>query len=241
MLRRVRAPPAFRRVAHAHRHQRAHRRRRAQRLGAGQQPAAQRAGDHGQHDVVDRPAERVAHPAVVGQPVRAIGEPALLAQPRPQRRGRPGGAAGAVAAYAAPAGERRRARDGGHARRARPPRTVLVDAERAARRARRARRAPGRASSGSGPGIQIVLDGAPRRRRGVEDHLGEIDPVLLVDHRLVGLGHDRDPALGQALDEVHLPQRAGAVEQPRLDPARRTRAAARRCPGGAAPSGARGR
>ena len=71
----------------------------------------------------------------------------------------------------------------------------------------------------------------------VEQQLPEVDGVDAVDERLVGLGEERDPAALEALDEVDLPQRAGAVERSGHDPrreleelARRTRARQRGTP-----------
>ena len=52
----------------------------------------------------------------------------------------------------------------------------------------------------------------------VEQHLAEVDGLDAVDERLVGLVEQRDPAVGQPLDEVDLPQRPGPVERPRDDP-----------------------
>ena len=42
--------------------------------------------------------------------------------------------------------------------------------------------------------------------------------AIAVDHRVVGLGEDREAVVLEALDEVHLPQRAGPVQRPAHDP-----------------------
>ena len=54
----------------------------------------------------------------------------------------------------------------------------------------------------------------------VEQQLTEIDGLHAVDQRLVRLVEQGDVAIGEALDEVDLPQRAAAVERPRHDPGR---------------------
>ena len=54
---------------------------------------------------------------------------------------------------------------------------------------------------------------------GVEQHLAEVDGLDAVDEDLVALREQRDPALGEALDEVDLPERAVHVEGPAHDPA----------------------
>ena len=56
---------------HRHRHHRPHHGVRGHRLAAGQQPGPQRAGDHGQDDVVHRAAVRLPHPLEVRQIGRA--------------------------------------------------------------------------------------------------------------------------------------------------------------------------
>jgi hypothetical protein len=48
---------------------------------------------------------------------------------------------------------------------------------------------------------------------GVEEHLSDVDGLAPVDQDLVALGEDGHPAACQALDEVGLPQRAGAIER----------------------------
>ena len=55
-------------------------------------------------------------------------------------------------------------------------------------------------------------------RRGVEQHLPEVDGVDAVDQRQVRLPQHRDPAVLEPLDEVRLPQRAAPVERARDDP-----------------------
>ena len=52
----------------------------------------------------------------------------------------------------------------------------------------------------------------------VEQHLAEVDGLDAVDERLVGLVEQRDPAVGEPLDEVDLPQRPLPVQRPRDDP-----------------------
>ena len=89
--------------------------------------------------------------------------------------------------------------------------------------------------------------GASRRRRGpsrsgscVEQHLAEVDGLDAVDEHLVGLGEQRDPAVGEPLDEVDLPQRAAAVQRARHDPGDQLAQLVDACPAAAARSGVRG-
>src|SRR5690606_9751894 len=46
----------------------------------------------------------------------------------------------------------------------------------------------------------------------VQQDRGQVHSRQAVDHAVVDLGDDREPALGQALDHPQLPQRLGAVE-----------------------------
>ena len=48
--------------------------------------------------------------------------------------------------------------------------------------------------------------------------MSDVEGVDPVDEGVVRLGHDREAAVVQALDEVDLPQRPGAVELARLHP-----------------------
>ena len=73
-------------------------------------------------------------------------------------------------------------------------------------RRRLAQRAPG------------VLRHVPRLRACIQDDLPDVDGGDPVDHRVVGLGEDGEPVVLEALDEVHLPQRAGPVQRPAHDP-----------------------
>ncbi len=80
-----------------------------------------------------------------------------------------------------------------------------------------------------GPGDEVdgggLRPGPPRVRRGlagvgvgVEDDLGQVEPVDAVDQRLVGLADDGEPVALQALHDVQLPQRPAAVQLARVDP-----------------------
>jgi hypothetical protein len=72
--------------------------------------------------------------------------------------------------------------------------------------------------------IGVVGARTPRRRhlahlgRGVVEHLGQLDPGLAVDAAVVRLGVVGDLAVLEAVDDVHLPQRAAAVEQRGVQP-----------------------
>jgi hypothetical protein len=58
-----------------------------------------------------------------------------------------------------------------------------------------------------------------RDGREVEHDLRDVDARDPVDHRVVGLRDQREPAVREALDHPHLPQRPGAVELLGEDPA----------------------
>ena len=62
-------------------------------------------------------------------------------------------------------------------------------------------------------GLRARLQVHPARQQ-----IGRRDPV---GQRVVDLAEHRDPAVGQALDEVHLPQRLAAVQRRAGDPADR--------------------
>ena len=183
----------------------------AERLGAVHQPAAQRAGERGQDDVVDGAAVRLADRAVVGEVGAHRDDAALLGQlagdrasrrpgagrpgrPRPRRRG--------VVAPSTP-------------RTSEPVlvRTVSSDGAGPVERSRGPRR-PDQAER-RGAAVRVPAVGAERLRllADVEQHLAEVDGLDAVDEHLVRLGEQRDPAAGQPLDDVHLPERAVAVER----------------------------
>ena len=69
-----------------------------------------------------------------------------------------------------------------------------------------------------GGGHPAVVDQLARAGVDVEQHLAEVDGRDAVDQDLVGLGEQRDPAVLEPLDEVHLPQRTVGVEPARHDP-----------------------
>ena len=204
-------------AADGDRDHRPHGGRAAHRLAAGQQPAAQRAGDGGQDHVVHRAAVGLAHPLVVVELGPRDREPALLADGDVERGGRrrAGGHPGRRGEPADGAEQPGRRRCAGRARpsaRCRPPPS-------AGGRARRPRRRRDRARPAAAAGIQSVVGHLPRRRRDVEDDLADVDRADAVDHRVVGLGDHRDPAVGQTLHQVHLPERAVAVEPAGHQPA----------------------
>ncbi len=71
---------------------------------------------------------------------------------------------------------------------------------------------------GSDDGCQVCGGGSATSGDVVEDDLAEVDRVDAVDHRLVNLGDDGDPPVGEPLDDDELPQRTGPVERPGLEP-----------------------
>ena len=72
--------------------------------------------------------------------------------------------------------------------------------------------------SARAPGIQMSSPNSGGLLRAVGDDVPDLQRRHAVDQRLVRLGVDRDAVLGQALDEVHLPQRPGLVQRPRAQP-----------------------
>src|SRR4029077_17325709 len=55
-------------------------------------------------------------------------------------------------------------------------------------------------------------------RRHVIEHLGEFDPRLAVDTAMMRLAVESDLSVLEAFDDVHLPQRATAIEQRGVQP-----------------------
>ena len=53
---------------------------------------------------------------------------------------------------------------------------------------------------------------------GIEEQPADVEPADAVHHRMVDLGDQREPVVGQAVDHVELPQRPAAVELAGLDP-----------------------
>ena len=80
-------------------------------------------------------------------------------------------------------------------------------------------RAPTTSSTplGSGRARHVGEHAVGRRGVAVDEDVADVDRADAVDEAVVGLGDDGEAVLGEALDEVDLPQRAGAVERARLD------------------------
>ena len=204
-------------AAHRQRHHRAHRRRRGDRLAAGEQPVAQRPGDDAEHDVVDGAAVRLARRAVVVE-LGARRWRSGAAVEMSTLSGRAGRGPAAVRAIESRPPDRAGDLADGRRRVAGGRAHVVHDRPGPARRPRRPRRAPAAAALGSGRGIHSS-SGTSRGSAETSRITWPMSIALIaVDHRVVGLGDDREPALGQPLDQVHLPQRAGAVERARHQP-----------------------
>ena len=74
-------------------------------------------------------------------------------------------------------------------------------------------------------GAGRLVPGAPLRRAcqlgvlgAVEDDVAEVDGVVAVNERVVGLGEDGEPVVFESFDEVDLPERAVPVEGTGHDP-----------------------
>ena len=177
------------------------------------QPLLQRAGDDGEHDVVDRAAERVLDLLDVASSWRTVTSrrcgpistlsgvdgagfrPAHTTSPRPSSASRVSCSA-ADGRVAAPTRARPSPRAG-----ARAP------------RARRGRPSARRSAWAAGVHARSPCSTARGLGREVEEHGGEVDAGDAVDQRVVGLGDQREAPALQAVHEPQLPQRLGAVER----------------------------
>ena len=191
-------------------------------LATGEQPRAERTGDGGEDDVVDRHLVGEGATAQAGADLAVVLEvgadhdvAAGPADRRVERRlgGRPCRDAGQ--------GRDDVGGDGRHL----PDRVGdvgdavldrLDDLARGARRLGERRDDElGTARLGAGPPRgEHSLAG---RGVAVDQDVADVDRADAVDEAVVGLGDDGEAVLGQALDEVDLPHRAGAVERARLD------------------------
>ena len=183
-------------------------------LAPGLQEASERSCDGCQHDVVDGGAQGVLHRAVVRQRGADDLDPPVRSRRRVQHRGRCGVHDGAdhCSKRAHQARRLTRRRCGAD----RQPHPLHAESGQVAHGACRAvgqqpdrPRCRGRLPRGDVGGLGI---GGQVEQRG-----HQVDPADAVDHRVVGLGDEREPAVGQPLDEPHLPQRLGAVESLRDD------------------------
>ena len=175
----------------------------------GHQPAAQTAGDGGQDDVVDGAAVQVTDGAVVGQLGVDRHDPALLAVGADERALVGGPAPGHSSDDAT--GGLRGGVGGAQQRRGTGADGVGGDLAGAQGVAQRTDgQAAGRRSPARGP---LVAAQALDLGALVEQHLPQVDGGHAVHERLVGLRQHRDAAVGEALDEVDLPQRLGAVQR----------------------------
>ena len=190
------------------------------------QAAPEREADGGEHDVVERAAERVLDRLEAGEVGVDPGVAAVRADVDVQRRGGRG--------RVDP-----RQRGGADVR---EPLAQLPQRARGRRTTRRAPRAisPGtvvRSSSASpsslaepGSGRGLHGPGGARRRAdrlggGVEQHGGDVHARDPVHERVVGLGDQREAPSRHPLDQPDLPQRLGAVqalgEEPPREPLQR--------------------
>ena len=184
---------------------------------AGQQPGPQRTGDHREDHVVDRAAVRLPHLLEVLQ----IGAARWRT-----------GAARSCASFSSDRGA-------GLTVRRTTSKALPGGAEHLGHhRADVLRGEPGdvdhlrRPGGEVGDGVHDQVDVAGRRVRDprllgqvprppvdVQDRGRDVDRADPVDHRVMGLVDQRDPAAGQPLDDVDLPQRAGPVQRAGDQPA----------------------
>ena len=172
-----------------------------------EQVRAQRARHHRQHDVVDRPAERVLDRLQQREVGVGPREPAVRADPDVQRR-------------------RRRARDPGCGHRASPAAARPASApassgrdsnERAKPNGGRTRSASESANSSAAArqrsrGERCGRSGLDRIGLEVEEHGQDVDARDAVHECVVGLADQRETAVAELVDEPDLPQRLLAVE-----------------------------
>ena len=195
---------------HRHGDQRAH----LQALGANParaQPLGQRAGDDGQHDVVDGAAERVLDLLVVGQLLADHGIAAMRPDGDVERRLRRRVQTGPQQLTETLGGVAQQVqggrRTGGGADRAGEEPGGGGDHAPRSGQHQLGRRGLGLRS----PGLELLL-GRRRIALEVEQHRGQVDARDAVDQRVVGLGDDREATVVQALHQPVLPQRLGAVQ-----------------------------
>ena len=201
-------------VDHAHRHQRAEPAAGVDGLGAGHQPGADRAGDRGQDDVVDGAPVHPADLAVVLERRPDEDHAALLGGLEVERvlggrapvRQRGGDGTEPARGVARRTTERRGRAAGGVDRHRRLGQHLGDRAEHQSGRALLAARCPALVHQLTRAGVDVEQD------------LADVDGRAAVDEDLVGLREQGDAAALQPLDEVHLPQRPGAVQPPRHDP-----------------------
>ena len=202
--------------------------------------SAQRARDDRQHDVVDRPPERVLDLLVVVELLADDGVAAVRADLDVERRLRrrveagPHDLAEAFGGVAETANEvpgRVAAPSAGR----RCSAVALTSASDA-----RARRAPPPRARASAATARARRCARRRLRLEVEQHGGEVDAGDPVDERVVGLEDQREAIALEPLDQPALPQRLGAVELLGVDPRRRAEGAAPRSRARAARCGGRG-
>ena len=197
---------------HTDGHQRSHRRARRHRLAPHHHPLAQRTGDDGEDDVVDRATVLTAYCLEVVEAHRHHAKAARLADRGIERVGRGRPSHGDEGCGKARGPTREALRGFAHVDRARAQR---VDRG-------------GRTAQHLGDGLRHELDvagWAPRlpvhglgglgNRRGVEDDLSDVEGTGAIDHRVVRLGEQREPSALQPLDQIHLPERTIAIERSR--------------------------
>ena len=197
-------------------------------LAAVLQVAAQRRAAQPQHHVVDRCAQALADRLDLGQRQRDGGEGALVGDRVVERRRRRelegarrllGLARGPVlGAFLAPLGDRLLHRAGDRLRQRRHQLQALDHLPRLVLQRRREQ-------LGDAELVGVGADLArrlhrPRLGRDVEQAGRHRHPGLAVDGAVVHLAVEADPAVGQALDDVELPERPAAVEQHRMQPRR---------------------
>ena len=175
-------------------------------LAAPHQVPAQRERDHGQHDIVDRPGERVLDRLdLVERRVRPREAPVgadladVVGRRRRRSQARPGQRARADQGLRDPADGLARASHRGAQR-----------AHELARVRRALEQGFDQESGAGGRGPWVPGPGLRLLRR--EQHAQDVHPRDTVDERVVGLGEKREPAAFDALHEPHLPQRPVAPQ-----------------------------
>ncbi len=178
-------------------------------LPAREQPVAQGAGDGREDDIVDGAAVCLANALVVVELSAGHAEPALLADRHVERAVRrrlcrDAGGRGETA-------QRTEHLSGGRPGVEHPDANAVHDGGRPANDLRHSvDEQTDRARLGlRHPQVRGHL---PRCGRHVQDHLADVDGADSVDHRVVSLRDHGDPTAFEALHQVHLPQRAAAVE-----------------------------
>ena len=181
-------------------------------LAAGEQPVAQRTGDHRQHDVVDIAVVAGVDRPEVGQCRRRDGEPPVPRHGGVERAVGRAAAHHGAGRFGHPAAQLQQLAAVGHRR----PQGAELLAGPGQPVGHRVQHQPtGRRLTLGQPD---VVDHTHRLAVAVGDHVTDLHRPHAIDDHLMGLDEQRQPITAEPLDQIHLPQRAGAVQRAARQP-----------------------